>query len=131
MRIAMAVLADFVSVTVGDKLNVLGIFDTIMANEFPCQMAKVVLAARVLLDFVDGDQEYPIDVRIVDEDGNERFRAPPGKLTVGPVPPGRVASRNVVFELLDLAFERPGTYEFVLQCGPATATVPLYVVELA
>ena len=68
MEVDLAVIADAANVSQEGKLNILGVFDTIWAREFPFRHATMVLVVRVRADFTEGGG-HPLEVRLVDADG--------------------------------------------------------------
>lgn len=116
MKIPMALLADEANVSQEGKLNILGIFDRIAANEFPTVHPKMVFAFRVQAEYEDVGKSFPVRVRLVDEDGGVLFEAN-GDLSPPSVGPGEFLSANQLFGLVGVQFDRPGTYKFVVDVG--------------
>ena len=113
MRIPMAFLADEANISQEGKLNVLGIFDRIAAAEFPVVHPRMVFAFRVQAEFADGGRSFPVQIRLVDEDGGVLFDAA-GEINPPIVPPGEFSTANQVFTLVGMAFPGPGVYRFVV-----------------
>ena len=111
MKIAMAFLADEANVSQEGKLNVLGVFDRIVANAFPVVHPRLVFAFRVHMEYADSGRTFPVHVRVVDEDGQPLFDAT-GELSAPTVAPGDFFTANRVFALVGLQFPTPGTYRF-------------------
>ena len=116
MRIPTALLADEANVSQEGKLNVLGAFDRIAAASFPTVHPKLVFVFRVQAEHEDGGRRFPVQVRLVDEDGGQLFEAA-GEIVAPPVPPGEFATANQIFTLLAVRFPRPGRYRFVVRLG--------------
>ena len=116
MKIPMAFLADEANISQEGKLNVLGIFDRIAAAEFPVVHPRMVFAFRVQAGFADGGRTFPVQIRLVDEDGGVLFDAA-GEINPPIVPPGELSTANQVFTLVGLQFPSPGIYKFVVSIG--------------
>ena len=88
------------------KVNLIGIFDTIFATQFPVVHPR--LSVYVRLTDAEGEYEFKLEmVRLEDEKavGEGRVQA-----TIG----DRMGSHELIFNLGNLVFERPGRYEFRL-----------------
>jgi hypothetical protein len=118
MKIPMAFVADEANVSQEGKLNVLGIFDRIGANEFPVVHPRLVFCFRVVAEAGDAGRSLPVQVRLVDEAGDPLFEAA-GEMMIPHLPPAEVFSANQVFSLVGIQFPRPGTYRFVIAIGDA------------
>lgn len=116
MRIPVAFLADEANISQEGKLNVMGIFDRIAAAEFPVLHPRMVFAFRVQADYGDAGRNFPVQVRLVDEDGQVMFEAN-GEIAAPPVEPGAFSTANQVFTLVGVQFPRPGLYKFVVTVG--------------
>ena len=88
MDVQVAVLADYANVAAGEKLNVMGIFDTIASTTFPFVHPFMVLALRIRLDYEDGEASHDLAIALRDEDGRDYFRAS-AKANVTKIEPGR------------------------------------------
>lgn len=118
MKIPMAFLADEANVSQEGKLNVLGVFDRIAADQFPVVHPRMVYAFRVQAEFSDAGRAWPVQVRLVDEDGGVLFEAN-GEINAPLVPPGEFATANQVFTLVGVQFTQPGIYRFLVTLGGA------------
>ena len=95
MKITVAAIADYASISEGGKLNVLGVFDAITAQEFPVRHPHMVFAARLLFEYEDGGKKHAVNVRLEDEDGH-KIAEMTGEASVGPVPPGTWNSHSLI-----------------------------------
>ena len=129
MRITMATIADFASVAVLDKLNVLGVFDRIAAQKFPVRHAQMFFAARFQFGYEDGDKTHESEVRLEDEDGKVILRTE-GTIAIPKIAPGDVHSNNLVICLQNLEFKAPGNYVFTVSCGQENTRIPFKIVQL-
>ena len=111
MEITLAVLADAANVAPTEKLNLLGVFDTINASKFPTIHPFMVLAIRIRLDYEDGNKSHKLSVLLRDEAGNEYFR---GGVTidVGKIPRGAYQHINQILNFAGTGFSKPGKFFF-------------------
>jgi len=129
MDVQVAVLADYANIAAGDKLNVMGIFDTLFAPAFPTVHPFMVLALRLRLGYEDGGKTHDLAVSLRDEDGREYLRAA-AKVKVSRIEPGRFQNVNQVINFAGMGFGKSGTYAFHIAWGGVEKTrVDLVVVE--
>ncbi len=126
MEIDLAVVADAANVSQEGKLNILGIFDTIWAREFPFRHSAMVFVLRVTADFTDTGA-HQLQVRLMGADGEQLFKAE-GPLKVPPGTPGRPVKPHVIMGLGGVSFPKPGDYSFeVIVDEQPLRSVPLHV----
>ena len=118
MNISLAFLADEANVSQEGKLNVLGIFDRITAAAFPIVHPKLVFAFRVQMEFADAGRSFPVEVRLLDQEGEAMFEAV-GEITGPAVPLGEFATANQVFAMVGVQFPSEGIYRFSVSIGGA------------
>ena len=111
MDVQVAVLADYANIAAGNKLNVMGIFDTLAATVFPTVQPFMVLALRLRLGYEDGSRAHELAVSLRDEDGREYLRAA-AKVNVPRIEPGLFQNVNQVVNFAGMGFGKPGTYAF-------------------
>ena len=128
MNIPMAFLADEANISQEGKLNVMGIFDRIVADELPVSHPRMVFAFRVTADFADGGRSFPVQVRLVDEDGAVMFDAS-GEINPPMLPPGEFSTANQVFTLVGMQFARAGVYRFEVVIGELEPHVTPFAVS--
>lgn len=112
----MALIADEANLSQEGKLNILGAFDRLVAAGFPTVHPKMVFVFRLEARYGDGGRSVPVRVRLMDEDGGTLFEAG-GDIVAPEVQPGDVASAYQIFNLVGIAFEKPGEYRFVVNLG--------------
>lgn len=128
MEVDLAVIADAANVSQEGKLNILGIFDTIWARDFPFRHGSMAFVVRVRADFTEAGT-HRLEVRLVDADGKQLFRAE-GPLEVAAAGPGRPLKPHIIMGLTGVSFPRAGDYSFeVFLDGDHRRSVPLYVLE--
>jgi hypothetical protein len=120
VKISFACLADHATVDAIGKLTISGVFDRIMANAFPVAHRSMFLVCRVQLEYGDSGKKIPIRLRILDEDNKMAAELTGEMQTAQAIPPGRFVGMNLILQLNDLIFPKPGRYKIELQ-PPKTA----------
>jgi hypothetical protein len=132
MKVALAVLADFASVTQDGKLNILGIFHEVKPPFLPFPFPQMFLVASFEAEPADYGKHHSIRVilRRKNDDGTEILSLDGEMQTPNPTRPGATGYVNQVVGLSGVTFERAGDYLFsILVNGEGKATVPLHVYE--
>ncbi len=130
MRVEIFALCDAATDSHG-KLNLLGTFDTLVADSFPSRHPQCAVAVRLRFRRIE-EGPHRVRLQIVDEDG--RAVVPPldGQLDVRCRPEVDSVSANLVLNLQALPLERPGRYSIDLAVdGREEASLPLYVIRAA
>jgi len=126
MRIRIAVIADYASVSLGDKLNVLGIFSSIFARAEPIVHAQMQLVLQFEFDASEAGKKN-VQMFLRDEAG-QALMSLSGEIVVPRAGHGESAVINQILLLNNTSFPKFGFYEFqVLLNGRLEATVPLTV----
>ena len=128
MNISLAFLADEANVSQEGKLNVLGIFDRIATHTFPVVHPRLVFAFRVQMDFADAGRTFPVQVRLLDQDGEAMFEAV-GEITAPAIPLGEFATANQVFAMVGVQFPTEGLYRFAVSLGEAEVHETPFLVQ--
>ncbi len=128
MDVRIAVLADYASISEGNKLNILGIFRAIMAPSEPVVHSQMQVVAQ--LEFNSSETgTKTFKTALVDADGREIF-AISGEAVIPRAPHGGPSLLNHVLNLNNVVFPRFGDYEFrILLDGVTHCTIPLTVVK--
>lgn len=128
MNIQLAAVCDFAADYQG-KLCLQGAFDTLCAQSFPVVHPQCSIAVRVIFQPDDaGRHEFVI--RCVDPDGKECLPATPPIHMEVKFPSQFIpfVSRNIVYSLQHVKFERQGLYRWLVQSQSETlASIPLRV----
>ncbi len=130
MQLQLATVSDFAADYSG-KLCVQGAFDTLCASSFPVVHPQCSIAVRVVFQPEDaGRMEFRI--RCIDPTGQEIMQLPPDKPAIVDVTFGSpfipFVSRNLVFTIQHVKFERQGLFRWLVECqGKTIATIPLRV----
>lgn len=113
MKQLLILAADYANITGDGKLNVMGIFNDIYSYNFPARHTSMHLVAKLGAELGEYGQTRSFTVRLLDEDGNQimdisgQFQVPKGER-------GRKPEVNIVLELKDVVFPKPGLYQFVI-----------------
>ena len=111
MRVVICTLADYASIATGDKLNIMGIFDTIHAKEFPTRHAQMFLVLRILQEYEDSETTRKLRIKLESPDGAEIVNID-GEIKVGTLEPGHMDVANNLIQLGGIEFKRSGVYTF-------------------
>ncbi len=108
------------------KLNILGAFDMIVADEFPFVHPHCAVAVRLRYSRTDL-QEQKVNLVLKNDADNTVLASIDTTLkrglTLNPTSTG-----NLIIHINSLRFEKPGDYSIVLQIdGLPTAITPLYI----
>ena len=127
MTLQSATVSDFASDYNG-KLCVLGCFDTLCASTFPVVHPQCSIAVRLVFQPEDAGHHEFI-VRCVDPAGGECMPPMPAPVEVSFtstfIP---FVSRNIIFTLQRVKFDRQGLYRWLVDYqGKTIATIPLRV----
>lgn len=110
MDVTLAVCCDAANVSREGKLNLLGIFNSIHAAEFPCTHPHLALVLRVEAR-IGEEGVHPLEIQLVDEDGQQLFDIN-GQLSLQGAAPGRPMTAQTIMDINNLQLPRPGTYAF-------------------
>lgn len=126
MNIQAAVLCDAATDDHG-KLNLLGAFDTIYAQQLPAIHPQCAIALRVT--FTSGDEgAHQMKLHFVDADGRPIMPGMDIPVEVAIPEDTHFGTRNFIINIQQLKFEAPGLYAIDVTLGGQTvASVPLMV----
>ena len=131
MKVGFAVLADGANISREGKLNILGVFDSIQAQQFPITHPQMQLVMRFEADRAEGGRTKKVEVQLMDEDGQKLFVLG-GEFTLGTGQPGETIGSNHILTINMMKFEHPGDYEFkILINDELKAEVPLKLLQFA
>lgn len=126
MLVRIAALADYASLSVGDKLNILGIFSNIMARNEPVVHTQMHLVVQFEFDATEAGKKE-VRILLADADGHELLSLG-GEIAVPRARSGESSTINQILTLNNVTFPRFGRYEFrVLLNGRLEATIPVSV----
>lgn len=127
MNIQLATVCDFAADYQG-KLCIQGAFDTLCAQNFPVVHPQCSIAVRVIF-MPDDAGRHEFVIRTVDPEGNECMPQMPCVLDVT-FPSAFIpfVSRNIVYSLQRVKFDRQGLHRWLVQHkGETLASIPLRV----
>lgn len=129
MELTLALLADYANISREGKLNIMGIFEQIHAQQFPATHPQLHLVIRLeATPFEIG--QHTLTLAFIDDDAHEVFA-----IRAGLAIPESQAGQNIIapsiFTLNALAFPKAGMYEFVIMVDEQElGRVPLRVAQL-
>ena len=131
MKILMMVTSDYAAVEPQTgKLNIIGVFNQINAQEFPTSHRRMYLVVKIGGEISDSRNPHKLSVALTDEDGVEMI-AIEGGFEMPNSPPGIPPECNMVLELNALVFQKPGEYRFYARVndGEAEESVVMQVIQ--
>ena len=113
----MLVTADFASVEPATgKLNILGEFRSISSVNFPARHRRMAVVVKLGGELTDNQDQYILRVALADEDGNELICVE-GSFKLPHAPAGIRPEYNIILELQDIVFPKPGAYRIYITVG--------------
>lgn len=134
MDVTLALLADYANMTADGKLNILGLFDTISAPQFPATHPQMQLIFQLEAHPAEAGHQKQVEVRLMTEDGRTVLSisadvALQAKGALQPIADEMLKTQQIV-GLHNVRFDKPGTYQFaILVNGDTKKAVPLKVQE--
>lgn len=127
MRIRHALLADFANVTDEGKLNIIGVTDEIEVTSFPAASEPLMLVLVLEAESADDGRTVHVDLNVADPTDSELVLF--STETVVPTePPASSRLFDLIIEVHDLEFDRPGTYQLrVVVNNDIAVSLPLWV----
>lgn len=113
MRPLLFLTADYANITGDGKLNVMGIFNDIFSYSFPARHSSMHIVGKLGAELGEYGQKRDFKIVLLDEDANQimdisgQFEIPKGER-------GRKPEVNLILELKDVVFPKPGIFQFVL-----------------
>jgi hypothetical protein len=106
--------------------------DRLVAGEFPATHPALTLVVKLRLHAAECERQHKLEVEFWDPDGQPIGATVEAQFSAERPPAGRSAFAELVFNMLQLQFERPGDYAFqVLVDGQHYRSVPLYLEQQA
>jgi len=127
-----AFLADAAEAEVGRKFYVLGGgIDQIAGPEFPLVHPHFYLVMRFIVHPNELGRAHHIEVRMVDADGHELAKIEGDIQTAPTEPTGREVGVNMVINLANPRFEKPGDYALdIMMNNQFQKSLPLRVAQV-
>jgi hypothetical protein len=133
MDVTLAVLADFANTSADGKLNILGIFDTVYAEQYPAAHPEMKLVVRFRIHPAEIGQQKHIEIQLRTDQGQRLFQFTIELDLVEPkerqLPAGEMIATDSILGINGLRIAAAGTYEVViLVTGEVKASIPLKAV---
>lgn len=113
MRVLHLIAADYANITGEGKLNVMGLLNDVSAFNFPARHPSMHLVAKLGAELGEYGQTRTFTVKLVDTDGNHIMDVS-GQFDIPKGEGGRKPEVNIILELKDIIFPKPGRYQFVI-----------------
>jgi len=126
MNIQVAVLCD-AATNDNEKLNLLGAFDTIYAQQLPALHPQCSVALR--LTFTPGDEgHHQVTLNFVNADGRTIMQPMDFPMTIAIPDDAHFVTRNLIVNIQQLQFKEAGMFSLdILLDGRSQASIPLLV----
>lgn len=129
MTIQLAVLCD-AATDYNGKLNLLGTFDTIFAQQFPAAHPQCSVALRIAFTKME-EGNHTLKIDFVDEDGQSIMQSVNMPVDVSLPGDATFLSRNIVLNIQQLKFAAAGLYAIEIAIdGRHEASIPLAVRQI-
>jgi len=130
MDAVLFLAADFANHEASGKLNVLGIFNQIMAKEFPARHRRLYLVMRLVAQLGEFQTQHDLKIAFFDEDGHE-LGGQQQKIEIPRPERGKQAAVDLIVEVNDLQLPTPGRYEFKLIINrDVKSSLPIDVIQV-
>ena len=131
MELILGVVADAANKAVGDKLNILGVFHTIGAAQFPVTHPHLALALEFRAAPYEKGRSFRIEINLRDPDGKAMFDMQ-GDLQLAPEAPVLRPIVPMDINIHNLVFPSPGDYRFEISVnGDLVGEVPLEILRIS
>lgn len=120
MKIVLAMLADAANISQEGKLNLLGAFRSVYAQQMPCVVPKFTLVLVFRLDFDEKEKTHDCWVRIADADQQEIYKSGPYAFRVPSSDPSTTPECQVLinFQMLQIFQFGPHVVELYVDREP-------------
>lgn len=130
MEVTLAVVADYANISREGKLNILGVFSEINPPSLPFRLPQMFLVASIETAATEAGREFPVQVLLVDDDGDERLSLEQTLAVPPPPRPGEGRTINQIMGLAGIRFDQAGHYAFhILISGEERRSIRLRVNE--
>ena len=113
MKPLLFLVADYANITGEGKLNVMGIFNSISSFNFPARHSSMYLIAKLSPELGEYGQKRSFTILLMDADANHVVEVS-GEFDIPKGQDGKKPEVNIMFEMKDVVFTKPGRYVFVL-----------------
>lgn len=112
MNLVTFLLTDYANMTGDNKLNVMGVFNSIYAASFPARHPTMYLVVKLSPEIGELDQEKDLVIKFEDLDSNEIWSASI-PVNIQRDEHGIRSERGLILQINDFVFPRNGEFEFV------------------
>jgi len=131
MDVTLALLADAANVSQDGKLNIMGIFNALGAQQFPVVHPQMALVLRFEASRAEEGKQRQVELQLADMDGTKLFKIGAQLMVPTGSPAGQPIRLNHILMLNNVQFEKPGDYMFsVLVNDDEKASIDLKIVEV-
>lgn len=129
MEVKLGLLAEYANVAQDGKLNVMGIFDRVMATQFPVTHPSMYLVLLFSAGAAEWKMKKELQIRLMDQDGaallniNGQIEVPEGR--------GTHVDWPQIVALQMMQFKAAGSYEFHVLINQETRRIIPLNLELA
>lgn len=113
MEIKQVILADYANVSREGKLNVLGIFSDIYAQNFPAVHPQMQVVISWTATKTEAGRKKTMQVELHNADG-KRLLSLGGEVALPEGAPGRALGGNFILPIPPVRFDEPGSYAFIV-----------------
>lgn len=129
MRIQIAALADYASISEGNKLNIMGIFAKLYAETVPVRHNEMQLVVQMIFEPPEAGEKH-VKIYLEDIDGHLVLQLD-GQFVVPPSQDHEPISINQILRLQGIVFPAYGSYEFKIDVDGETKLLsPVNVLPL-
>jgi hypothetical protein len=130
MKTRVAVLADCANVTADGKLNIMGVFNVIKAQQAPVAHSQMQLVLSLVADPWEMNSTVPLEIQLVDADGRVLFGVK-GAVSLGGAEGGEQPTANYLLGLNNTVFDHFGSFDFkILVNDEPFSSIPLIVQQV-
>lgn len=131
MKVPLAVVAEAANISIDNRLNILGIFDSLLAPSVPARHSQMFVVVVVSAEPSERGRSYTMDVVLVEEDGKTVQAFPSMPFAIPPDGATRITSMRMLFQIRDLVFPKFGEYTLdVLIDNHSVAQMPIVLGQL-
>ena len=112
MELRVLLLADYANVAEQKKLNVVGVFGQIYADQFPAQHPEMYLIVQLVANPSEYNTTRRVTVQLLDEDAREHLVDWAQEIQFGEGKSGRRLEHNIILRMANVVFPHAGAYQF-------------------
>ncbi len=128
MRVLHILVADYANVAEAGKINVMGMFTTILADEFPIRQPEMHLVVKLDASPAEYDSDRKLTIKLLDESGKQEIVNWSRDIHIPKGSGGQRTEINQILRLRDVVFPKPGAYQFsVIIDKDEKGTLPITV----